>query len=156
MQDFVIADEEAIAKGVRRIVAVTGSEAAKALARADVLDARFSGLQADLKASIAAGTGAARYTEFNRTITEFTDEISSALIPYKRRVQLRAGLATVKKTLDNVDKQRKAQMTTEVVAAAGALAERCQAGDVKYVVHRFDAASNAKALDSAMKVLKAA
>jgi len=38
--DFVISSEEAIAKGIRRIVALTGPEATKALKRNEVLENR--------------------------------------------------------------------------------------------------------------------
>jgi alanyl-tRNA synthetase len=38
MGNFVIASEEAIAKGIRRIIALTGPEAAKALNKANQLE----------------------------------------------------------------------------------------------------------------------
>ena len=40
MGNFVIASEEAIAKGIRRIIALTGPEAAKAINKANLLQAQ--------------------------------------------------------------------------------------------------------------------
>ena len=43
--DFVIAQEEAIAKGIRRIVALTGTEASKATKRAEQLENEVNALK---------------------------------------------------------------------------------------------------------------
>ena len=40
MGNFIIASEEAIAKGIRRIIALTGPEAAKAIGKANQLQAQ--------------------------------------------------------------------------------------------------------------------
>jgi alanyl-tRNA synthetase len=40
MGNFVIASEEAIAKGIRRVIALTGPEAAKAISKANQLQAQ--------------------------------------------------------------------------------------------------------------------
>ena len=41
MGNFIIASEEAIAKGIRRIIALTGPEASKAIGKANQLRQRF-------------------------------------------------------------------------------------------------------------------
>lgn len=46
IKDFIVIEESGIAKGVRRIVAVTGHEAAEAHRTADALAARLDRLEA--------------------------------------------------------------------------------------------------------------
>lgn len=46
--DFVISQEEAIAKGIRRVVALTGLEAAKAVKRAELFEAKVNCIKEDL------------------------------------------------------------------------------------------------------------
>lgn len=75
--DFVIASEDAIAKGIRRIVALTGPEATKSLRTTRILEKQLSQLQATIEAD-KSGTNSKEHV---RKIVELTDEISRALIP---------------------------------------------------------------------------
>lgn len=79
--DFIIASEIAIAKGIRRIVALTGPEATKALRKADVLQKRLEKLDADVKIN----TNTFDSKECVRKIVELTDDISHATIPCWRK-----------------------------------------------------------------------
>lgn len=80
--DFIIASEDAIAKGIRRIVALTGPEAAKALTKADVLKKSLEKLQADVKNN----TNTFDSKEYVKKIVELTEDISHATIPCWRKV----------------------------------------------------------------------
>lgn len=75
--DFIIASEDAIAKGIRRIVALTGPEATKAIRTAMILQKQLSQLQATIEADIS-GENSKKYV---RKIVELTEEISHAIIP---------------------------------------------------------------------------
>jgi len=74
--DFIIASEDAIAKGIRRIVALTGPEATKAIRTAKILQKQLSQLQAMIEAD-KSGTNSKEYV---RKIIELTEEISHAVI----------------------------------------------------------------------------
>lgn len=80
--DFVIASEEAIAKGIRRIVALTGPEAVKALKKATLLQKQLIQLQAVIEAD-KSGTNSKEYV---KKIVELTEDISHAIIPGWRKV----------------------------------------------------------------------
>lgn len=73
--DFVIASEDAIAKGIRRIVALTGPEATKALRTSTLLQQQILAL----KEMIA--NSEINVKECVRKITDLSEEISHAVIP---------------------------------------------------------------------------
>ncbi|ELU16117.1 hypothetical protein CAPTEDRAFT_155717 [Capitella teleta] len=148
---MAIIAEEAIAKGIRRIVAVTGHEAQKAVHRADVLEKEIQ----DLKNRMDQATSSKNFSqsELNKEIVNLTDEVSQSQTPYWRRDELRNRLKPLKKTLDNMDKARKAAVLTEVVDEAKK--QVVENPNQPFVVCEFKAGSNAKALDGAMKQYKA-
>ncbi len=71
MGKFVIVTEEAIAKGIRRIVGVTGHEANKAIHKADLLDKEYQ----KLKAKVEKATETKNYSQkdLNREVTKQTE-----------------------------------------------------------------------------------
>lgn len=73
----MIASEDAIAKGIRRIVALTGPEATKALRAMKILEKQLSQLQATIEAD-KSGTNSKEYV---KKIVELTEEVSHAVIP---------------------------------------------------------------------------
>lgn len=79
--DFVIASEEAIAKGIRRIVALTGPEATKALKKAKLLQNQLTQLQATIEAD-KSGKKSKKHV---KSIVELTEDISHAIIPGWRK-----------------------------------------------------------------------
>ncbi|KAJ8302926.1 hypothetical protein KUTeg_019322 [Tegillarca granosa] len=147
---FVIVSEEAISKGIRRIIAVTGLEASRALHKAEVLENSLN----NLKVTIENNSKTKEFTEreLTRQIVQLDDEISQSVIPYWKKDELRNVLKGLKKTLDKLDKGRKDVLMNEVVEEAKKMFEANPG--VKYIVHEFKAGSNAKALDGAMKQLK--
>ncbi|XP_013389030.1 alanine--tRNA ligase, cytoplasmic [Lingula anatina] len=145
--DFVVVSEEAIAKGIRRIVAITGHEAEKALHKAGLLDKDL----AALKQKIEQNSKTQQFTQkqLSTEIVRLTEEASHATIPYWRKDNIRNELKGLKKALDDLDKARKQAVMTEVVEEAKKMIEACPNKPV--VIHEFKAGSNAKALDAAMK-----
>ncbi|KAH3768181.1 hypothetical protein DPMN_169393, partial [Dreissena polymorpha] len=148
---MVIVSEEAISKGVRRIIAITGAEALKALHRTDVLQREVS----ELKAKMDGNETSQKYTEkqLTRMIVEMDDEVTQSTIPYWQKDRLRADLKGLKKKMDDLDKKRKAAMVATVTEEAKQLIT--DKPNQKYIVHEFKAGGNAKALDAAMKQVKA-
>jgi len=149
--DFVIVTEEAISKGVRRIIAFTGSEAQKALHRQEVLEKNVN----ELKTMVEENPKTQAFTEreLNKQIITLDGEITQSSISYWKRDSLRADLKGLKKKMDELDKARKAAVVNEVIEESKKMIEANP--NQGYIVHEFIAGSNAKALDAAMKQYKA-
>ncbi|XP_052864550.1 alanine--tRNA ligase, cytoplasmic [Anopheles cruzii] len=147
MVDFVITTEEAIAKGIRRIVALTGPEALKALQKTEALEQEVSKLRATIEKSTGAGA-----KEHVRQIVDLTEDISQATIPYVKKDELRTVLKGMKKTLDDRERAAKAAVAGEVIERAKELSEAHR--EATFLVERLEAYSNTKALDSALKEVR--
>jgi len=147
MLHMVIASEEAIAKGIRRIVALTGSEAIKAQNKEKLFR-----VEAD-KLSVKVADKALSLKEKTRLITELGDDISSATISYYAKDSLRNQLKAIKKVIDDEDKARKTAVMGEVVKTTVALLEANP--KVPYLVYNLEALANNKAIDGALKQVKA-
>ncbi|XP_041375479.1 alanine--tRNA ligase, cytoplasmic-like [Gigantopelta aegis] len=148
--DFVIVSEEAISKGIRRIIALTGPEGAKAVHRADVLEREVKELKEKVKTNPSTKELSER--ELTKLIVQMDDEVAQSSIAYWKRDSLRSELKGLKKVMDDLDKSRKASVLNEVVEEAKKMIQ--ENPNTKFVVHEFKAGSNAKALDAAMKQYK--
>lgn len=143
--DFVISSEEAIAKGIRRIVALTGPEATKALKKAALLEQSVTNLK--------NSTSSTPPKEIQRKITELGDEISASQIPYWKKDDLRNSIKELKKTLDDMDKANKHQQMNQIVEDVKKLLTE-NTFESGYIVKLLQAQSNTKALDAALKQVK--
>ncbi|KAF8530504.1 tRNA synthetases class II (A)-domain-containing protein [Hysterangium stoloniferum] len=94
IKDFVVTEESGIAKGIRRIVAVTGHEAQEVTRVADALSAKF-----DL---IEKKTGKDKDT----ALKAFTLELNQADISVLCKAQLRERFTKVRKAFDDENKAR--------------------------------------------------
>uniref|UniRef100_A0A1B6JZB8 Alanine--tRNA ligase n=1 Tax=Homalodisca liturata TaxID=320908 RepID=A0A1B6JZB8_9HEMI len=141
--DFVIANEEAIAKGIRRIVALTGPEATKALNRTKVLEKHLSELENSLKNSNSS------HKDLVKKIVELTNDISHTTISAYKKDEMRNTLKALKKRLDDKDREDKQAMAASVIKDAVALVAK--APNCPLLVAELNAGSNTKALDSALK-----
>ncbi|XP_043590189.1 alanine--tRNA ligase, cytoplasmic isoform X1 [Bombus pyrosoma] len=147
--DFVIASEEAIAKGIRRIVALTGPEATKAQKKASILQNHLDQLQA----TIVADKGGVNIKEHIKEIVELTDDVSHATISSWKKDKMRKMLKDLRKALD--DKERVAKIAI-VNAVVDTIQEIIQQNiGCLVLVEVLQAYSNTKALDSALKKIKA-
>lgn len=146
--DFIIASEDAIAKGIRRIVALTGPEATKALTKAELLQKRLEKLQTEVKNN----TNSFDSKEYVKKIVELTDDISQAVIPCWRKDEMRDMLKSLKKALDDKERAAKAAIANSVVETVQQLVQ-ANVG-VPALVEILQAYDNTKALDSALKKVK--
>lgn len=148
MVDFVITSEEAIAKGIRRIVALTGPEAEKSRKKTALLEDELKGL----RASIEADKSGANSKESLKKIVELNEDVSHAVIPYVKKDEMRNALKLMKKDLDDKERAGKAAVANVVIEQTKQLCQ--EHPEAKFFVHRFEAYNNTKALDSALKQVK--
>jgi alanyl-tRNA synthetase len=146
---FVIASEEAIAKGIRRIIALTGPAAYRALKDCDRLQKRVDAFAVQL----ASPADDLDLDGITREINALNEEVSQHTIPYWRKDAMRTQLQQFKKQLLDVDKIRKTKLANGMVDETKAFFEKNPG--LSYWVHSFDAGSNAKALDGVLKQVKA-
>ncbi|EHH62253.1 hypothetical protein EGM_20519 [Macaca fascicularis] len=106
---FVIVTEEAIAKGIRRIVAVTGAEAQKALRKAESLKKSLSVMEAKVKAQTAPNK------DVQREIADLGEALATAVIPQWQKDELRETLKSLKKVMDDLDRASKADVQKRVL-----------------------------------------
>lgn len=149
MMEFVITSEEAIAKGIRRIVALTGPEAVKALEKYDQLHKQIQ----TLKTTIEDDKDGKNSKNYVRQIVELTEEVSQAIIPYVKKDEMRNLLKQLKKTLDDKERTLKAAVSVIVIEKTK---EICQENPkATLLVKQFEAYNNTKALDGALKQVRA-
>ncbi|KAL3085030.1 hypothetical protein niasHS_010099 [Heterodera schachtii] len=105
--NLVITNEEAIAKGIRRIVAVTGPEAVKALNTAEKLDRWMEQLVEEAKKDqeMALKTGDEEPIRLlGKRVNEFEEELNSQLLPYWRRDNLREQVKQLRMAMKKLKK----------------------------------------------------
>jgi len=117
----VIVAEEAIAKGIRRIIAVTGNEAEKAGKKFQFLSKMVDDLSADVRAQL--GSKSYSQKKITQKIQSLTEEVGSSQISQWLRDNLRNSLKSLKKEMDNMEKQRKTAVIAEVGDEAKKLIE---------------------------------
>ncbi|XP_075211753.1 alanine--tRNA ligase, cytoplasmic isoform X1 [Lycorma delicatula] len=142
--DFVVASEDSIAKGIRRIVALTGPEATKALKKAELLEREVKEIH-----EIVENTKNSVSSDLSKKIITLTEEINRALISCCKKDELRNNLRNLKKQLDDKDRLAKAAQAHSVVDEARALTAEKKNAPV--LVAELKADSNIRALDSAVK-----
>ena len=143
---FVIASEEAIAKGVRRIIAITGPEASRAVKKGSSFTCQVE------KLSIKVSQLKESSKEVTKEINDLSDDISQSNISSWLKEQLRNDLNSLKKTLLDLDKSSANAALNEVLEHTKELGEKN--AQSKYVVEVINAGSNSKAVDAAMKKLR--
>ncbi|TFK10928.1 sorting nexin-30 [Platysternon megacephalum] len=144
---FVIASEEAIAKGIRRIVAITGAEALKALRNADSLMKSLSALDAKVKVQTAPNK------DVQKEIADLSETLATAVIPQWRKDELREALRALKKVMDDLDRTSKADMQKRVLEKTKQLIDSHP--NQPLVVLELESGASAKALNESLKLFKA-
>ncbi|XP_075432711.1 alanine--tRNA ligase, cytoplasmic [Ascaphus truei] len=143
---FVIVTEEAIAKGIRRIVAVTGAEAQKALRRQDALKHTLSLLEDKVKQQTAANK------DIQKEIADLSETLATAVISQWQKDELREELKNLKKTMDDLDRASKADVQKRVLERTKQLIE--DHPNQPLLVLEMESGASAKALNESLKLLK--
>lgn len=136
--EFALLTEEGIAKGIRRIVAVTGEEAKKAVAEGEALAARIAAAAARPPAEVGAEA------------TELKIAVDNAVIPAVRKAALRDQVQAIIKAVMAEQKKASAANKAKAVAAAIEAADAAaDAGDAFLVARVPDIGLDVKALQEA-------
>ncbi|VDK34389.1 unnamed protein product [Gongylonema pulchrum] len=142
---IVISVEEAIAKGTRRIVALTGPEASRAIHRADRLEQRVDEAHAEISADKTIALDRARFKMATRRVIELIEEVNQTQLPYCRKEAIREKAKGLQKVLDARDREAKAAVAEQV---SFTLAKRQE--------HIFASPKDFQVLDGALKSMKKA
>ncbi|KAF1638382.1 Alanine--tRNA ligase, cytoplasmic, partial [Eudyptes filholi] len=143
---FVIVSEEAIAKGIRRIVAVTGAEARKALRKVDSLRKLLSALEAKVKVQTAPNK------DVQKEITDLSEMLATAVIPQWQKDELREAVKALKKVMDDLDRASKADIQKRVLEKTKQVIESHP--NQLLVIMEMENGASAKALNESLKLFK--
>ncbi|XP_032436774.1 alanine--tRNA ligase, cytoplasmic [Xiphophorus hellerii] len=143
---FVIVSEEAIAKGIRRIVAVTGAEAQKAHRKADTLHLSLSALGDKVKQQTCPNK------DVQKEIADMTESIGTALISQWQKDEMRETLKALKKTMDDLDRSYKADIQKRVLEKTKEEIENKP--NQPLLIMEMETGASAKALNESLKLLK--
>jgi len=139
---FTIVSEEAVAKGVRRVIGLTGKAANDATAAGETLLAMLDSLPKADADRLARG------------LAELNQQIGQQTIPLVIRAKLRDGIEQLQKQVKDQQKQAAKQAAGAAVDHARAIAE--QAGDAAIIVAELlpGTGADAEALRSGMDVIR--
>ncbi|MBX3375637.1 MAG: alanine--tRNA ligase [Phycisphaeraceae bacterium] len=139
---FALISEEAVAKGIRRVTALTGVPALAAIQSADNLAARIKAAERLEVAALA--------TELN----EVAREVDQLTIPAARRDNLRKSIAALQEKVKAAQKQAAAGKRQEAAAIARRLAESANTAGDTIIVSTIDLGSDRGALEQAVKTIR--
>ncbi|KAF3854459.1 hypothetical protein F7725_022514 [Dissostichus mawsoni] len=142
---FVV-EQEAIAKGIRRIVAVTGTEAQKAQRKADSLLQSLSALGEKVKQQTDPNK------DIQKDIADMTELIGTAVISQWKKDEMRESLKGLKKTMDDLDRNYKADIQKRVLEKTKEVIE--SSPNQALLVMEMETGASAKALNESLKLLK--
>ncbi|XP_053558170.1 alanine--tRNA ligase, cytoplasmic [Bombina bombina] len=143
---FVIVSEEAIAKGIRRIVAVTGAEAQKAIRKHEALKLSLSVLEDKVKQQTSPNK------DVQKEIADLGETFATAVISQWQKDVLREELKALKKTMDDLDRAYKTDIQKRVLEKTKQLIE--EHPNQPFVVLEMENGASAKALNESLKLLK--
>uniref|UniRef100_A0A5S6QDE3 Alanine--tRNA ligase n=1 Tax=Trichuris muris TaxID=70415 RepID=A0A5S6QDE3_TRIMR len=150
INDFVIISEEALARGIRRIVALTGPAAKRARQLNAHLNDKLATVQHRLSDQNVVQNS--YYKAKKGEIVALIEELSSCQISCWQRGMLNERLQAFKRQIEAANKASQTLLASKVLEEAKKLSE----SNKDIVVHAFVPNASAKILDSALKNIKSA
>ena len=141
---FALLSEEGIAKGIRRITAITGQDALDAHARTAELQAMADGLD-----SVAANVLAEKHQEL-------VVILEKEALPTTGKNAIRTKLAQVQKKLKEAGKAAAAENAKQAQQLAAGLAQSAAASPEEIVIASLELGSDRGALEAALKAITTA
>lgn len=141
IKSIVILEENGIAKGIRRITAVTGEEARQATQDADKFKKRLDALEKEENFDVKEAG-----------IKQYSVELSQAVISIVHKAELNEAYQKVRKAHDAKSKARSAEQTKTVTDAITQYFE--SNAEETVFIHQFDIGANSKALQAGFALLK--
>lgn len=141
IQSLLILSESAIAKGIRRVVAVTGEEAAKALKYESELNDSLGKICNDK----SSGEG------FEESVKAFTKALEEANVSLLAKSRLRDQLASLRQKIADADKAMRQEQSKLAVESVSLCMSRDES---PMIVQKINVGSNGKALLDALNLLK--
>lgn len=132
IKNFVILEESGIAKGIRRIVAVTGEEAQQASKVADEFKIKID--------NISKLQGA----ELDSALKQVSKELDASDISSLKKSEYRETLNELRKAFNDSDRARKAAQTKEVIDVINNYFEKNP--NSPYIIKLLNVGSNTKAI----------
>ncbi len=139
---FAILGEEAVAKGIRRVVAVTGTLANAAILAADQMAARLH---------TAAGFDDTRLAA---ELPELISALDQITMPASRRAALRAELAGLQERIKAAQKKASDATAGEATKIARAIAESAKTSMEQVIASSIDVGEDRNALNAALKTIR--
>ncbi|XP_034032845.1 alanine--tRNA ligase, cytoplasmic-like isoform X2 [Thalassophryne amazonica] len=143
---FVIVSEDPIAKGIRRIVAVTGAEAQKAQRKADALHHTLSALGEKVKQQTVPNK------DVQKEIADMRESLDTAVISKWQKDEMRETLNSLKKTMDDLDRANKADIQKRVLNKTKEVIESNP--NQPLLIMELENGASAKALNESLKLLR--
>lgn len=140
-QEFAIVSEEAVAKGIRRVVALTGVPARAAIEAAEVLEGRVRQAGA-----LEATALAAELNEINRQLDEMT-------LPAARKDDLRSQVAALQERVKAAQKEQGAAIRQQATGLARSIAEAAGPAE-RVIVSSIDVGADRQALEQAVRTIR--
>jgi alanyl-tRNA synthetase len=140
--DFALISEEAVAKGIRRVVALTGDPAAAAIQTAKDFEQRIR------------ATEFLPNTELAKSVSLLATDLEQTVMPSPRKVQLRAAIAKLQDKVKAASKQLAGAVRDQAVNQARALADSAITANDPIVVATVDAGDDRQALQAAVKTVR--
>jgi alanyl-tRNA synthetase len=140
--EFALTTEEAVAKGVRRIVALTGVPARAAIEAADRLASRLKA------AERLPGEG------LSSEATQLATEIDQMTLPAPRKHELRTALAALQERVKAAQKDAAAGRAQEAGRLARQIADSAAASLSEIIINTIDTGSDRKALQAAVSTIQ--
>ncbi len=135
---FALVHEEAVAKGIRRVVGLTGAGAVAAHAAADQLDKRIDQ---------ACGLGGESLKAEGQEISSHIDELS---LPVARKASLRVRLGELADAIRKAEKAAAGERAAEAARQASVLAGSAESAQEPFFVSTIEVGSDRGALQAAM------
>lgn len=152
MEKYIILSEEAIAKGIRRIIAVTGVEALKAHKKGDQLEKEVSQLCEKVQSEIDKNRENTNLIVLNKEIFSLNESINQSQISYWRKDKFRADLEKLRKNILDVDKANKTKLLASSLNEVKDFVN--QNPDAKIVVREFKVGGESKSLNEVLKNIR--